>query len=246
MRAILTYHSIDDSGSPISVSPAVFREHVQWMASGHVRVLPIGDLVSDPHGPDAVALTFDDGFANFETAAAVLAEHGLPATLFIVTGHVGGMNDWGGRAAREIPAMRLLSWDDIARHSAAGVRIGAHTHRHPDLTTIGSVDAAADIDKCIGEIRSHLGVEPNVFAYPYGAHDTATAALAAGRFRLAVTTRFDVIRGDDPRELTPRLDMYYFRRSRTIDAWGSPGFQRRLMSIRTRRKIRRVLAREPR
>ena len=38
MRAILTYHSIDESGSPISVDPDAFRRHVRWLASGRVRV----------------------------------------------------------------------------------------------------------------------------------------------------------------------------------------------------------------
>ena len=45
MRAILTYHSIDDSGSLISVAPAVFRSHVQWLTSGRVRALSLEDLI---------------------------------------------------------------------------------------------------------------------------------------------------------------------------------------------------------
>ena len=35
MRAVLMYHSIDDSGSPISIAPAVFAEHVQWIRWRH-------------------------------------------------------------------------------------------------------------------------------------------------------------------------------------------------------------------
>ena len=65
MRAILTYHSIDPSGSPISVSPAAFRRHIEWLASGRVRVVRLEELMRLPAGEDAVALTFDDGFAKF-------------------------------------------------------------------------------------------------------------------------------------------------------------------------------------
>jgi hypothetical protein len=48
MRAILTYHSIDDSGSPISVDRAAFREHVTFLASGAVRVTDIAGVLAQP------------------------------------------------------------------------------------------------------------------------------------------------------------------------------------------------------
>ena len=37
MKAILTYHSIDESGSVISIPEATFRRHVAWLAAGRVR-----------------------------------------------------------------------------------------------------------------------------------------------------------------------------------------------------------------
>jgi len=65
MRAILTYHSIDESGSVISVSESVFRGHVTWLARSAVRVVSIDTLMHLPADANAVALTFDDGFVNF-------------------------------------------------------------------------------------------------------------------------------------------------------------------------------------
>ena len=44
MRAILTYHSIDSSGSPISLSEEAFRAHVRFFGSGRVAVVPLADL----------------------------------------------------------------------------------------------------------------------------------------------------------------------------------------------------------
>ena len=53
MRAILTYHSIDDSGSPISVSPAAFRRQLEWLVAERVRVVPLSELSHLPVGsPD--------------------------------------------------------------------------------------------------------------------------------------------------------------------------------------------------
>ena len=37
MRAILTYHSVDETGSVISIDERTFRRHVAWLAKGHVR-----------------------------------------------------------------------------------------------------------------------------------------------------------------------------------------------------------------
>ena len=69
MKAILTYHSIDPSGSPISVSPDAFEAHVRWLSTGRVRVVPLEELGQLSADVDAVAITFDDGFENFSTHA---------------------------------------------------------------------------------------------------------------------------------------------------------------------------------
>ena len=86
MRAVLTYHSLDDSGSVISISPAQFRRHLEWLARSRVRVCTLEQLVqesssstrstSDGH---AVALTFDDGFANFASIGILLGGIGAMA-----------------------------------------------------------------------------------------------------------------------------------------------------------------------
>ena len=48
-----------------------------------------------------LALTFDDGFANFaEHAVPVLQRLSFPATVFVVSGHCGRLNDWPGQPVR--------------------------------------------------------------------------------------------------------------------------------------------------
>ena len=51
MKAILTYHSVDDSGSAVSVSPDAFRRHVRWLASERVRVVTVPQLPALPPAP---------------------------------------------------------------------------------------------------------------------------------------------------------------------------------------------------
>jgi peptidoglycan/xylan/chitin deacetylase (PgdA/CDA1 family) len=244
MRAILTYHSIDDSGSPISVPPAVFSQHVRWMARSGVRVLPLADLLAlhrDDPSP-AVALTFDDGFSNFTDAAVQLKRAGFPVTLFVVTGHVGGTNAWGGRSEPGIPTLPLLGWTELEHLVADGVRIGAHTRTHARLTRVPPEAARDELDGCVEDVRRHLGVEVSFLAYPYGAVDERIAATAASRFRAALTTKFAPLVPADAPMWIPRLDMYYFRRPGALERWDTPAFHRHIRSVQLRRRLKEVLA----
>ena len=247
MRAILMYHSIDDSGSVISVSPAVFAEHVRWIARRGLRVLSLDDLFAlDPTDDrDAIAITFDDGFANVIAAATPLREQDLTATVFVVTGHVGRTNAWGGRTPPGIPTLPLLDWSSLEHLIERGFSIGGHTHSHPPLTTLSADAVTEELDRCAGELRTRLGVEPSVLAYPYGAVDAAVAAIASNRFRAAVTTRFAAFRGTESPMRIPRLDMYYFRAPGAIDRWGRAAFTWWLDWVRFRRFAGQTIARPP-
>src|SRR5262245_53682892 len=82
MKAILTYHSIDDSGSVISVDAATFRAHIEWLVKQKIAVVPLDRLREMSDDTHAVALTFDDGFENFATGAwPVLRDYALPVTV---------------------------------------------------------------------------------------------------------------------------------------------------------------------
>ena len=93
--AILRYHAIcpRDAGyadPAICISPAAFEEHVSYLARNYA-VLPL-TLVVDAlrEGkslpPNAVVITFDDGYADNLAAARVLHKHGCSATFYITTG----------------------------------------------------------------------------------------------------------------------------------------------------------------
>lgn len=93
--AILRYHAVCDSSAGyadpgICVSPAAFNTHVDYLADNY-------NVVSLPEAVDAlrrglslptnaVAITFDDGYADNLPAAHVLARRGLSATFYITAG----------------------------------------------------------------------------------------------------------------------------------------------------------------
>ncbi len=242
-RAILTYHSLDNSGSPISVSPSAFANHVRSLLASHVRVLPLEQLWSevrsgvDSEG-DAVAMTFDDGFANFaEHAAPILGEFGLPSTVFVVSRRVGTTNAWRGRDEPGIPTLPLLGWDTLGRLAEHGFSIGGHTQTHRPLSGLGAAEVTAEIVGCRDDIVAHLGASPRSFAYPYGALSSAASECVSRTFELGVTTTLRALAREDVAPRLPRLDARYLRGGNDLDAWGSRRFR---LYLRLRAAIRSV------
>lgn len=242
MRAILTYHSIDSSGSPVSVPEEAFRAHVRFFGSGRVSVVPLAELPSMPDEKDAIAITFDDGFLNFSSSAMpLLAHRGFPATVFVVSDAVGGTNEWGGESTPGIPSLPLMSWPDLGRARDAGFEIGAHTRHHPDLTGLSPEQIEDEMAGCSERICSELGERPRRFAYPYGLVSPAVAQSARERFEHSVTTEFRMLSsGDDP-ALLPRLDAWYFQRPGTLEAWGTAAFRRRIWIRAQGRRVRAMM-----
>ena len=231
MRAILTYHSIDGSQSPISIRPDAFAAHVRCLARGRVRVLPLVELVAEARAggverEDAVAITFDDGFQSFaEHAAPLLADHGLPATVFVVSGHAGGTSAWSGRDHPGIPTFPLMDWGTLGRLANAGIELGAHTRRHPSLDSLPATALAEEIGGSASEMESHLGRRPTAFAYPYGIAPAAAVEQVRASFALGVTTELRALyAADDPLRI-PRLDAYYLREPDGLAGWGTTRFR---------------------
>lgn len=242
MRAILTYHSIDGSGSPISLPESVFRAHVRFLASGRLRVVPLAELPALPDEPDAVALTFDDGFENFSTTALpLLREYGLPATVFVVSDHVGRTNEWGGRADAGIPVLPLMTWDQVGQAADAGIEIGAHTRRHADLVALQPAAVGEEISGSVDTIARQVGRRPTTFAYPYGRYSDAVVAAVGRRCRIACTTDLRILSSADDLLTLPRLDAWYFQSAGQLEQWGSPRFRRRLWLRARGRDVRRLV-----
>jgi len=238
MRAILTYHSIDDSGSPLSCDPDVFARHVAWLASGRVRVTTIDDLMQLPDSADAVALTFDDGFLNFgDVAAPRLLEHGLPVTVFVVADLAGTANSWDAGPNRITPDLPLLEWPALVRLQERGVTLGAHSLTHRDLTQLEPDALEDEVRGCADRMEARCGRRPTVFAYPYGHRNEASTRAVAGTFRWACTAEFRTLVTPAPPPALPRLDMYYFQQARSLDGWGTAPFGAR---IRVRHGLRRA------
>lgn len=239
MKAILTWHSIDDSGSPISVAPAAFARQVAWLASGQVRVTTVEELLRLPDSADAVAVTFDDGFRNVaERAAPLLAAHALPATIFVVSRHA-GTNAWGGVADAGVPTLPLLNWDELARLREQGFSVAAHSRTHRRMGGAGAAVLEDELLGCAQDIAARTGEAPRGFAYPYGDVDAAAADMVRRHYDWGCTTELRVLTAGDDRACLPRVDMYYFRDPGRLERWGSARFRCYLTLRHQARRVRR-------
>jgi peptidoglycan/xylan/chitin deacetylase (PgdA/CDA1 family) len=183
---ILLYHSICDDASPRfqdwSVHPELFAAHMEFLHSHCYTPITVTQLTTAmtedacclPDRP--VVITFDDGFADFCTdALPVLQQHHFVATLYIITGLVGGTSRW---LLREGEGDRpMLTWDQIAMIDSGGVECGTHSHTHLQLDTLPAAVAHEEITRSKSVLEQHLGRQVSTFAYPHGYHSSAVLRL---------------------------------------------------------------------
>lgn len=243
--SILTYHSLDASGSVVSVAPQDFADQMVYLADEGLRGVSLHEAVAHrEHNGSwpqrSVVLTFDDGFSNFyDSALPVLTRYGFTATVFIITNYMGGRNDWA-QPPIGLGSQPILSWQQAADISAAGIEIGSHTATHPDLRRCTSVQVRHELDCSRAMIEDHLGLLPESFAYPYGGVSRASQQLAANEFRAACTTELRRANGDSF-SLLPRIDMHYFRSLRRFKQLLSGQLEQYLAIRRWGRIARRMI-----
>jgi glycosyltransferase involved in cell wall biosynthesis/peptidoglycan/xylan/chitin deacetylase (PgdA/CDA1 family)/2-polyprenyl-3-methyl-5-hydroxy-6-metoxy-1,4-benzoquinol methylase len=182
---ILMYHQVLELGPSArarwQVTPERFERQLKYLrdagfysislqswrrAMGQRRPLP----------GRAVLITFDDGYDDFATHAwPLLRKYGFSALLFVVTGRVGGQNDWDPPAAA---GDTLLGWDQLRRLRGEGLELGSHSVNHRRLGGLSSVEIVREAAVSRSVLERELGQPVSAFAYPYGDHDAAIQHLA--------------------------------------------------------------------
>lgn len=172
---ILCYHSI---GQPLwgvnDVSPIMFRRHLEIALTMGYRFVPASEIAATGGGPKDLALTFDDGLRSvLTTAGPILADYGLPFSLFVVSDWADGKHDWDSDV--------LMGWREIERLAAAGAEIGSHSVTHPDFRWLDTAGMVDELGRSRQVIADRLGIEPTSFAIPWGqsASWSAAATVAA-------------------------------------------------------------------
>jgi peptidoglycan/xylan/chitin deacetylase (PgdA/CDA1 family) len=171
---VLMYHGIADDPAPetraLSVRPGAFAAQLERLRDLGCTPVTFTQLVAGLQGrrdlPErSVAITVDDGYANFHREALpVLVRLGMPATLFVTTGW---LRDAGACAAGP-PPDEMLTWDQVIEAAAAGVEIGGHSHSHAQLDQLAPRALREELRTSTQLLEDRLGRAVTSFAYPYG------------------------------------------------------------------------------
>ncbi len=221
---ILMYHSVSDAPSAsaraLSVRPAAFGAQLSYLRRQGFTGLTFDELGqrrrmgNHSRAPDRAHLRrWLRG--SLEEALPKLIEHGFPATVFVTTGW---LRDAGRHAAGTAPG-RMLSWAQLAKLSAAGIEVAAHSHSHPQLDQISGTRLRADLGDCKQLLEDRLGRPVRSLAYPYGysSKRVRTVAREIGYLQAAAVANATATPTSDPFRV-PRLTI---RRSTSAATFAS-------------------------
>jgi len=216
---ILAYHKIrpalpDEPRASLVVEPEALVAHLAALRRWGYRLTTLRDLggtaeIQKTEGEsrtratgEPAVLTFDDGFAClYEHALPILRRGAAPAVIFLVSGRIGGYNDFPGN--RDRSRERLLDAGQIRELAEAGIEMGSHTVSHRGLTALGDTELRTELADSRAAIEDLTGRPVLSLAYPYGyLDDRVVAAAREAGYRYACTT----LRGtrqalDDPLRL---------------------------------------------
>ena len=168
---ILLYHHVsDNTPASTSVSPQVFRQHLDFLAAEGFTVLPLGRILTtiangEPVPDKTVAITFDDAYRSvMDNALPMLEKHHWPFTVFVSTRAI----DEGYR--------NYLTWDELRKLVKAGAEIGSHSHSHDHLVRRHDGESASewrrrveqDIRRATQQLETELDIRISLFAYTFG------------------------------------------------------------------------------
>ena len=220
---VLMYHEIaevSEAGSRLAVAPAAFAAQLGYLRGAGFTAITASELSARLAGdmrrlPDRpIVLTFDDGYADFHSRAMpLLDEHGFTATVFVTTGWVQDAD------MQQAAPGRMLNGTQITEAAAAGVEIGAHTRRHPQLDQLPRQLVREELYSSKQWLESKLGLPVPGLAYPFG-YSSATVR------EMAREAGYGYAYGVGNRTASPASDMLELPRLTVRQATTLPAFRR--------------------
>ena len=243
---VLVYHAVATE-SPAglerwTVSPQTFAQHVDAIEQSGRMPLTISDRAECLRGErrldaDAVAITFDDGYADTHDAAHALMRRGIRSTVYVTTGSIGTQG-----------MLSVAQLEQLAQTDA--VELGAHSVTHPHLDELPAADIEREIAGSRHELEAHIGTPVTSFAYPHGSYDRGVrAAVIEAGYGSAVAVRNALSHlQDDPYAIarvtvlagTSADRIAGILRGENVRV-ASPGERMRTRAFRTLRRARRQL-----
>ncbi len=165
------HHVFDDERSGFARQLNAMRAWGEFIAlDDAIALLAAGDPVDGRY----FCVTFDDGFRSCRTnALPILADKGVPATVFLPTRYIDTRPDrdrdllMGFYDDRRL-VIDFLGWGDCREMMAAGVTFGSHTESHANLAALDAAGVEGELDRSKRTIEERTGTACAHFCAPFG------------------------------------------------------------------------------
>ena len=213
---MLAYHHVGEriqgADPGLSISTASFERQIDWAARQGFRGITASawldgmrDLAALP--PRPLLITFDDAYRSLdEHALPLLRERGFAATVFVVTGLIGGVSTWVQPPAARRP---LLGAEEIRGWAREGFEFGSHSRTHANLTQLDSSAWPEELEGSADDLMAILATRPRSFAYPFG--------FVNDDLRFAVSRVFDLAFTIGEGANGARRDLHLLQRSGALE-----------------------------
>lgn len=198
---ILMYHMVSPHRpgarfNGLRVTPQRFEQQLRWLQSRGWTSYTVSELVELGQSlpPKAVAITFDDGFAdNCLEALPLLQRYRTKATLYLVADRHGrdwSVNKKAHHDSGELRTEPKLSDAQVEQMLASGlIELGSHTVTHPNFLRLHQVERQLELQTSKADLEQRFGVPVTSFAYPFGLfHPEDPELVRAAGYSNAVTT----------------------------------------------------------
>jgi peptidoglycan/xylan/chitin deacetylase (PgdA/CDA1 family) len=227
---ILLYHRVADlehDPQLLAVSPKNFSEHMRILSDSH-WIFPVSleakvNLIKGQHFiHHAIAVTFDDGYAdNLHNALPRLEACLVPATFFITVGPI--ITEQRFYWDDSIEDCAILTPDELKELDlSVHTEIGSHTCNHRKLSALKQEGQDWELRSSKLWLEQTLGHPIKYLSYPFGStgdfnQTTKVAAQCVGYTAAFANTQENVTTGD----------MYSIPR-RIVRNWSGKEFEERL------------------
>lgn len=188
---ILMYHSVSNNFTDYLYNMKIndFKKQIMYL-SNNFKIIPSNQIIEnlkegvEPQDVE-IALTFDDGYQNnYVNVYPYLKKHGIPATFFINTGFL--QRDPSIFDSQEsVPTWWLKTIDPMDKDQINEIAadedlftVGSHTHTHPFLSHLSSIQIETELKKSKQIIEEWVGKEIYTISYPHGSYNDEVINIA--------------------------------------------------------------------
>lgn len=221
--SVLMYHRVSgDLKLELDLPFSLFERQLVWLSETTSVISYEEALVQLSSKCDSTrlkfVLTFDDAYEDFYTKVLPLLRRlQLPATLFVPTEFIDKPQLLP--ISRNLPNSRdkvkPMTWAQLREVSRDPlITIGAHTHTHPEMTSLSDQKIRDEIDCSSRRLYEELGFVPSHFAYPRGIWDQRVVNVVAQYYESAT-----IIEGRLATSHNMKLHQVYRVPVRRSDGW---------------------------